>query len=609
VDAKTYFERLENGKLIDQYEKSSELYQPTGLNKYLYLDIIEKVIDAYGTEYLWKMATGKIEFVICIGLRASGAIAYLLSEERRLELYDLWISLMHKSCDQFLVIFDHAEYDLAVKEMMIAFKLMKNKLKKEDYQEIYRKLKSIDPYKTYHCIIKNQKDKSKLCNMTVYNAAGEYLRESEGMTDTKTYFDEHMPWATSRFDPNGMWDPLDHALLYDLTTRCQFSVMLHYGYNGQYREIIDENLAKGGMMTLMMQSAAFQLPYGGRSNQYLFNEALVASCCEYEAARYMKANKPILAGMFKRCAHKSAQTVYERLNESTSPQHIKNYFNVSEAFGIDGYGTFHRYLITVAVFIGYGFLFADETIEEHACPSEIGGYVLETSDRFHKIFANCAGQSIEIETMADCRYDSSGLGRYHRFGYPIDLALSIPMTAEPKYHLPVSLVRKNISICSGIRFIDGSILRISDLKDNLTTCTNIIEESEQIIRFSIDYRSTNEKMPLHIKEVYTINNEGVSIKAIAFGQNVKSVVFTIPVFITNGKDTSNITVYDSHSGELSENIVDVLVGPYMYTVHGNSNAIINPEQTANRNGIYQTIEYEKCGNQLNIHLCLHKKSA
>ena len=323
-----------------------------------------------------------------------------------------------------------------------------------------------------------------------------------------------------------------------------------------YKKAIDEGLEKGGRDDSLMQSPAFQMPYGGRSNQYLFNEALVASCCEYEATRAMKENRPILAGMFKRCARKSAQAVYERLTESDAPNHIKNYFDPSEAFGIDGYGTFHRYLITVAVFIGYGFLFADESIKEKKCPCEIGGYVLETSEKFHKVFANCKDQSVEIETKADHRYDSTGLGRYHKKGFPIDLALSLPVTSQPKYRLPKDLVRKNLSICAGVRYTDNRTIRISDLENRLTAKTKVLKEDMEGVVFQVEYNSTDEEMPLHIKEEYTILSDGVLKKAQAYGENVQSVVFSVPIFVTKRKKSSDIHASDikNESPLVPENI-------------------------------------------------------
>ncbi|NLY98144.1 MAG: hypothetical protein GX082_12110 [Clostridiaceae bacterium] len=72
-----YLEQLEEKFSVTKPEQEIEDFRETGLTKSLYLDIIEKVIDIYTTEYLWKMAKGEIDFVICIGLRAAGAIANL----------------------------------------------------------------------------------------------------------------------------------------------------------------------------------------------------------------------------------------------------------------------------------------------------------------------------------------------------------------------------------------------------------------------------------------------------------------------------------------------------------------------------------------------------
>jgi hypothetical protein len=97
MDPRVYLEHI--GEKFANLEAGQKLegFRETGLTKSLYLDIIEKVIDIYTTEYLWKMAKGEIDFVICIGLRAAGAIAYLLSEGRRPDLYELWLSLMYSS--------------------------------------------------------------------------------------------------------------------------------------------------------------------------------------------------------------------------------------------------------------------------------------------------------------------------------------------------------------------------------------------------------------------------------------------------------------------------------------------------------------------------------
>ena len=196
---KSNSEHYKHYKHYIHFEHSESSEQSEQLDKNFYLDIIEKIVEGYGYDYFQNMANGKEPFVICIGLRDAGAISYLLSNGRKLDWFDMWIKLMDKSCEELLRKHDFVENDLSVKEMIIALKNMKNFVDEKHYLKWYEMLKSIDPYKTYYCIY-DAKKYTKMCNMTIYNMSGEYLRESEGMTDTTDYFDIHWPWMLNMFD-------------------------------------------------------------------------------------------------------------------------------------------------------------------------------------------------------------------------------------------------------------------------------------------------------------------------------------------------------------------------------------------------------------------------
>lgn len=595
---------------INRIEEQSQKIQldPTPINKNLYLDIIEKVVEGYGLDYFENIISGKEPFVICIGLRAAGALSYLLKNGRKSGWFDMWIRLMDKSCDELHKKPDFAENDLAVKEMMLALKNMKGEVDEIHYSNWYQKLQVIEPYITYNCIRTEAKEDTRLCNMTVYNMAGEYLRESEGMTDTTDYFDRHLPWALSRFDENGMFVCIDHAMLYDLTTRCQAAVMLWYGYNGKYREKLDNNLEKAGLMTLLMQSSAFQFPYGGRSNQYLFNEALVASCCEYEAVRHNKKGDFQLAGMFKRCAHMSAASILRWLNAMDPPKHNKNFFPHDSNHGIDGYGTYPRYLIALANFIGYGYIFADDSIEEYTCPSEIGSYAFEISKEFHKVFANCCGNSIEIELAADPSYDATGMGRYHKTGVPIELGLSLPFTAAHKYYLPDNLVKKDISICTGWKSINNKVMYISNFKDKLQTKVNLIEQNIRKVAFSVEYWGDEIKGCKKIIEQFTLDSEGVLIESELIEAENNEVYFTVPLLLNNGKDITDIKYTKESTTTCTLDCVSVDMGDCSYNIRCNGKIRIDENKYGNRNGIYKLAIISKNDTKLSVRLNLSKKA-
>ena len=181
-------------------------YRPSGITRALYLDIIEAVIDGYERTYFEKVISGEEKSVVCIVLRAAGALSYLLSSGRKEDWYDIWRGLMDKSCELLMLPHDNAaEFDLSVQEVLISMKLMRNKVPGDAYGKWYDVLKRIDPFALYECQKCDAPKKSHLCNMTVYNMAGEYLRETEGMTDTGAYFERNLPWVLSRFDENGMF--------------------------------------------------------------------------------------------------------------------------------------------------------------------------------------------------------------------------------------------------------------------------------------------------------------------------------------------------------------------------------------------------------------------
>jgi hypothetical protein len=75
---------------------------------------------------------------------------------------------------------------------------------------------------------------------------------------------------------------------------------------------------------------------------------------------------------------------------------------------------------------------ADESISERPSPSEVGGYVFDARQTFHKIAAAAGGYYVLIDTAADSHYNATGLQRVHRAGVPYP-ALSDSAAGEREY--------------------------------------------------------------------------------------------------------------------------------------------------------------------------------
>ena len=135
------------------------------------------------------------------------------------------------------------------------------------------------------------------------------------------------------FDENGMYQDdkrqVNHQpIMYDIATRGLCCLLLRFGYNGKYREEIDGYVKNAARLSLQMQSPVGEIPFGGRSNQYLLCEGWQAQIFEFEDNRYASEGDIKTASLFKkrkdfrswqdRCqAQRTLQNVYSESRKLT----------------------------------------------------------------------------------------------------------------------------------------------------------------------------------------------------------------------------------------------------------------------------------------------------
>lgn len=573
----------------------------SGLNKEMYLDIMDLVLGAYSMNQLQEMVNSyrdkMIEDIHSFS-RLTAALGLLIANGRRKEHMQLWLSMMDCCCRDLHRITGNMKLDFTVKEIMPVYKAMSPYVSDEKKNQWLNDLKKIEPYVNYRATL-DFLPQEKLHNINVFNMVGEYLRETEGLTDTKEYFKRHWPVQIKKFDKNGMYKDPNNPMLYDVATRYSIQLLLFYGYNGEFADILKENMEKSALFTLFMQSSDFELPFGGRSNQFLFGEAYVAGVCEYEARRYKEKGDLKTAGAFKRCAHLAMNSVMRWINEACPPKHNRNFYPIESNHGEESYAYYDKYMITLAVNSYQAFLYADDSIDEYPCPQECEGYVFETSDDFHKIFASCMGNFIEIDTHADNHYDSTGLGRYHKSGIPSELGLSMPFVKHPEYKVAEGLSTENLSICAGWDMGDGQIQYLSDISEGFGHSLEIVESSDSVVRFNVVYSGEGIKGCSSLIERYTLDEKGVYVQSELVNPIVNKVYCRVPIFSTNGKDIGNIC-------GLTDNSVSVQMNDFVYNVETDGNLQLDGRTIANRNGAYKIADIEKSNcNVLSLRLNLY----
>lgn len=396
-----------------------------------YLSLMAKALSAYSDRHIAEY----FETVRTNGLtehgfpRLTANLGILISYGFRTDLLPLFCEMMEFCCKSVPRV--KAANDFSVRELLSCLAALENAqtVGHEMLDRWKGYLKTIVPQTCYSIYAKTPED----CvhNWACFTLVSEYLRQTMGLCDSADFVELQLSTQLRLFDENGMYRDPNQPMVYDLVPRGLFSLLLFFGYRGPCFSRIDALLKRAGLHTLEMQSVTGEIPYGGRSNQFLFNEPLFAILFEYEAARYAGEGDFPLARRFKGAAQRALSALSHWLGE-TPIRHVKNRFPEESRYGCERYAYFDKYMITTASFLYAAFLLCDDTIVPEAEP-EIRPAVFRTSADFHKVFLRSAVYALELDLCADPHYDASGLGRVQREGAPSALCLSHPCTDTPKY--------------------------------------------------------------------------------------------------------------------------------------------------------------------------------
>ena len=582
-------------------------WAPTALDRDGYLDLMETIVRLQSDVSIREdgtavdPATGEPY----IPDRWVSGAAVLLHFGRVADLQAKVFTAMGVACRSLAAKQTGAGFDVA--ELTVAYHCLRTVARAEHLAEWQAIFASLDPETLY-------KDDLKLVhNWIVYISAAESLRETVGLGPEKdclwghVFFDRYMAPQLERMSEFGMYRDPGDPITYDITTRLKYATALAFGYAGKLRAALDEMLRRSGFATLLFMSPDGYVPYGGRSDQSHFQEAMVAALCELEAKRY-GAEKPELAGAFRRQAHVSVRSIRRWVLDMDPPRSIKNGFLPSARHGFDGYRGHSSDVNFIAALLGLAALFADDAIPEAPCPSELGGYVFEMTPAFHKILATAGDLHVEIDTDAEFYYNATGLGRVLAKGVPLELGLGMP--------LPESGIRWGspaISVADGYRQGDapvaigpswcvaGEWVSLAGLSgdDGLTHNLVILEERPEYVRFRVDYAHAPSQTV--IAEEYTLEGNRVTVatQIAANGPQPAGFRFTVPLLVTDGLSRAEI------DGP-RDGLASVAYLGHTYTVRfgGDIKAELPPDEWANRNAIYRLLSLESAGDAITVELQL-----
>ena len=503
--------------------------------------------------------------------RLTANMGILAAHGRRRDLLPLFVEMMEFCC--YTIPRVKAANDFSVREVVCCILELERSgaVAQSDINRWRAYLATIEPTTCYDKFATSPTEDIR--NWALFTGVSEYFRQMIGLCDSTAFIDLQLASQLQFMDENGMY--MDHKgtdvyqpIMYDIVPRGLFSLLLHFGYRGVHYEAIDAHMRRAGMRMLDMQSVSGEMAFGGRSNQFLHNEAWCASIFEFEANRYAREGDLATAARFKAAVVRAVGNMTEWL-EKKPIYHVKNRFPTASGYGCEKYAYFDKYMITAASNLYAAYLMCDESIPvgdvAHQSP-----VAWQTSAHFHKLFLRYGDYFAQYDTNADPQYDASGLGRIHRRGAPSAICLSVPCPAAPNYRVgeisPIPM-----SLCAGIAEGDGYRY----------ACEKGV--THEVIRYGTDDMGAHAEVVCRFDDScevytgYTVCEGGVRITA--RGDADRAIVHTLPAFCYDGESAPEICV--------GERMLEIRYAGYVcrYTTNG---AVQDTGFVAyNRNGHYR----------------------
>jgi len=444
-----------------------------------YLDLVEAAVCAYSDEHIAEYtADADANGVHEHGFpRLASNLGVLIAAGRMPERKAVFCRMMDICCrDAKKGPMKYEGNEFSVKELVAALVEVERAgvVPKEKTDAWRRDLAEIDPWRCYK--VKPELGNTEWSyNWCVFGCASEQMRIAAGLGGDPKFVERYVSDQSRWFDEKGMWRDPHEPAVYDLVTRLQFALVLSAGYDGPSRAALEGFLDRGANDTLKLQSAAGEIPYGGRSNQFLHNDTLYAALCEWYASRAARRGDMAMAARFRLAAGRAVDSLKGWLC-AKPVRHVKNMYprgagKRGTGIGCEGYAYFDKYMVTMGSWAALAMRFASEVPPldfPRAWSPEGRAFSFATTPFFHFVFLDAGGYSAQFDYRSDSNYDCDGMGRLHRLGAPTAICLSTPCAAKPRY----STERPNDGTLAFVPIGGGELLPAGNGSDGASAWAN-----------------------------------------------------------------------------------------------------------------------------------------
>jgi|GEM_PF-441375 len=405
-----------------------------------YLDIMEAAVSAYDDERLVAyLAEAEHDGVQEHGFpRLTANLAVLIANGRSLDRRELLSRMMSVSCRcaaEGAMPPKSGGNEFSVRELVMAILALERAATypKSSTDRWRDDISRVNAWKCYS-ELPERGETGRSYNWCLFGISGEVLRQQNGMGGDSAYIEQYVADMLRWFDSNGMYRDPDSPVVYDLVPRLSYAATLFYGYDGPSRGLIEAKLELAAEATLAELSASGEIPYGGRSNQFLHNHTLYAAVCEWYATHYAQRGDLETASRFVRAAERALGALDTWLAERPV-RHVKNLYPTASGIGCERYAYFNKYMVTMGSWAMLAREFASARKSVRPSSDSVAPSVFVTSPYFHLVFLAAGDYSAQFDYNADPHYDCDGLGRFVRCGAPAALCMTMPCALHPNYRV------------------------------------------------------------------------------------------------------------------------------------------------------------------------------
>ncbi|MBR7107715.1 MAG: hypothetical protein IKC89_04800 [Lentisphaeria bacterium] len=505
------------------------------MKKSYYFDLMEKTLSAYSMEHIDRyFEQVKREGLTEHGFpRLTANIGILIAHGRRTDLKERFLAMMDFCCQQIPKVI--AANEFSIKEIIFCMEELEKvqAVPNAKLEEWKNNLKTADPYNCYSHTAKKKEDI--VHNWAAFGMLSEYMRKKAGITNAPNddFIDLQAYSQIRHIDANGMYRDPGCPMVYDFVTRGLFALLLHEGYQGQYKDIWQNALERSAIATLEMISVNGELPVGGRSHQFLHNEAHVALMMEFYAGMFARKGDMETAGKYRTAAVRALKNISSWLNKNPI-SHIRNRFPIESKYGCEKYAYFDKYMITAASFLYAASRFCDESIP----PVELDdnkGMTLQTSDDFHMLFLRAGEYSVQYDYDArqyyngEKYYDCSGVTRIHKKGAPSEICMSVSCPGKSSYSVDIKDPFP-LSIAPGV-CEKGQWIYATDMAVKHTVKSHSAQGNTANAEVECSFPGGET-----VTSSYTLNSEGLTIRL----KGSNAIRCLLPVFRFNGETHTKV---------------------------------------------------------------------